>query len=145
MSSPDYESLFRDYAAAYQRSLGEVVDSQAIRAFFAEVFMAVSTTGSVKSANNDDEFKQTLEKGFAFVKSIGTQSMAVERVEVQALCEAHDSVRVFYHAGYRRADGHKLDIQFDVTYLLQRREEEAKIFAFIAGDEMALYKQHGLI
>ena len=32
MESPDYDALFRDYAKAYERSLGDSVDVDAIRA-----------------------------------------------------------------------------------------------------------------
>lgn len=145
MGMPDYEQFFREYAAAYRRSLGETVDSKMIRAFFAEGFVAASTTGKVQAGENDDAFEETLKKGYAFYKAIGTRSMDVERVEAQSLCEAHDKVRVFYRAGYRRPDGKALEIPFDVTYLLQRRQGGPKIFAFVAGDEAALYKQHGLI
>ncbi len=38
-----------------------------------------------------------------------------------------------------------LSIEFDVVYMLQRREGGPKIFAFVAGDEMALYRQYGLV
>ena len=36
-------------------------------------------------------------------------------------------------------------IDFTVTYLLASRGESYEIFAFIAGDEMALYREHGLL
>jgi hypothetical protein len=32
-----------------------------------------------------------------------------------------------------------------VLYLLQRRAGGPKIFAFVAGDEMSVYRQHGLV
>ena len=54
-------------------------------------------------------------------------------------------MRVFYVAQYERSDGAWITIPFDVLYLLQRRKDGPKIFAFIAGDEMALYREHGLV
>src|SRR5689334_5396258 len=61
MKTPDYEKLFRDYAAAYTRSLGDKVDSQAIRAFFAESFIGAGVNGQVKAGANDEHFEKTLE------------------------------------------------------------------------------------
>lgn len=143
--TPDYEAFFRRYADAYQRSLGDRVEADLIRSFFAESFLAASTLGGVNTGPNDETFARTLEQGYTFYKAIGTRRMAVERVEVEPIYENHDRVRVFYVAQYERSDGAWITIPFDVLYLLQRREDGPKIFAFIAGDEMALYREHGLV
>jgi hypothetical protein len=145
MDMPDYTQWFRGYAAAYERSLGERVDVAAIRACFAEGFVAASLQGPVQAGLNDEAFARTLQAAYGFYRAIGTRSMSVERVEVSPVCPNHDRVRVFYRAGYRKPDGSPLTIRFDVVYLLQRRGEGPKIYAFIAGDEIALYRQHGLV
>ncbi len=142
---PDYDAFFHRYARAYQASLGDRVEVELIRSFFAESFLAASTLGGVNVGANDDAFARTLETGYAFYKAIGTKRMAVERIEVEPLYEAHDRVRVFYVAEYDRPDGASITIPFDVLYLLQRRKDGPKIFAFIAGDETALYREHGLM
>ena len=142
---PDYEAFFREYAKAYERSLGDSVDTVAIRGFFAEAFVSAGVRGQAAAGGNDEAFEQALTQGFGFYKAIGTTSMAVERVEAEALCENHDRVRVFYSAGYRKKDGTEVSIPFDVLYLIQRRSGGPKIFGFIAGDEMAAYRQHGLV
>lgn len=145
MDMPDYTQWFRDYAAAYERSLGERVDSAAIRACFAEGFVGAPIQGPVQAGANDEAFERTLQAAYDFYRAIGTRSMSVERVQVAPVCLNHDRVRVFYRAGYRKPDGSPLTIRFDVVYLVQRRGEGPKIYAFIAGDEMALYRQHGLV
>ena len=145
MESPDYEALFRDYAKAYERSLGDSVDVDAIRAFFAEAFLSAGVGGQVAVGANDKTFEETLRKGYAFYKAIGTASMRVDRVEPEVLYENHDRVRVFYLAGYRKKDGSEVAIPFDVLYLLQRRSGGPKIIGFIAGDEMAAYRSYGLV
>ena len=145
MSMPNYEAHFKEYAAAYERSLGQNVDSKAIRAFFAEGFVAASTGGGARAGANDEAFEQTLHQGYAFYKAIGTKHMEVQRVEAEPLYEGHDQVRVFYCAGYEKKDGTALTISFDVMYLLQRRQDGPKIFAFVTGDEMAIYEKHGLV
>jgi hypothetical protein len=140
-----YEVFFRRYVEAYQRSLAGSVDADTIRSFFAEAFLALGLDGTVMAGKNDASFEQTLVQGFRFYKAIGTTRMTVDRVETSPLHAGHDRVRVFYVAHYRRRDGSALSIPFDVVYLLQRRREGPKIFAFIAGDEMALYREHGLV
>jgi hypothetical protein len=145
METPDYNAHFSAYAAAYERSLGERVDSAAIRAFFAEGFVAAGTNGQATAGANDDSFEAMLQQGYRFYKAIGTRSMKVTRVQASGLYENHDSVQVFYKAGYQKKDGSDLTIEFDVLYILQRRQDGAKIIAFVTGDEMALYKQHGLV
>lgn len=105
----------------------------------------MSLAGEVRAGVNDESFIRTLEKGYAFYRVIGTHRVHSRRVETQEICEGHDRVRVFYEADYKRRDGSSLSITFDVVYLLQRRPEGPKIFAYIAGDEMGLYRQHGLV
>lgn len=145
MDVPDYEEFFREYAKAYERSLGASVDVAAIRSFFAETFVSASVSGRVATGANDETFAELLRKGFGFYKAIGTTSMKIDRVEPEALYENHDRVRVFYSAAYRSKDGREASIPFDVLYLLQRRSGGPKIFGFIAGDEMAVYRAHGLV
>jgi hypothetical protein len=144
-SMPDYENLFRNYAAAYERSLGATVDSPAIRGFFAEAFIAAGLNGEVKAGANDDGFEAVLQQGYRFYKALGTRRMRVDRIEAHPICEQHDRVRVFYVADYQKKDGSRVSIPFDVVYLLQRRADGPKIFGFIAGDEMALYRRYGLV
>ena len=72
-------------------------------------------------------------------------SMEIDHIECEVLCENHDRVRVFYVAGYKKKDGGTASISFDVMYLLQRRIEGPKIFGFITGDEMAVFRQYGLV
>ena len=144
-AQPDYLAFFRRYAEAYEQPLGDHVEIEFIRSFFAADFMALSTAGGVNAGKNDDSFSRTLEQGYQFYKAIGTASMKAQRVDVAEIAENHDRVRVSYSSSYRRKPGGDIAIDFDVTYLLQRTDSGPKIFAFIAGDEMGLFKQHGLV
>ncbi|MBJ3783282.1 nuclear transport factor 2 family protein [Devosia sediminis] len=141
----DYLAHFRRYADAYEQSLGDHVEADLIRSFFADDFMALATAGGINVGKNDESFTETLEQGYQFYKAIGTRSMKVQRVEVTEIADNHDRVRVFYSSGYRRKDGSDITIDFDVTYLTQRTDAGPKIFAFIAGDELGLFRQHGLV
>jgi len=140
---PDFDAFFADYVAAYNRSLGDSVDDAAIRGCFADSFIAAGPQG-VMTGNNDETFSDTLRKGYAFYKSIGTRSMAVEGVEVTGIDPMHFLARVSYRAAYDK-DGEEIVIPFSVSYLLQYREDRLRIFAFIAGDEMAIYRRYGLV
>jgi len=142
---PDYEKFFREYAKAYERSLADSGDVAAIRGFFTEAFVSASVKGQVAAGANDESFEEALRQGYRFYNSIGTTSMKVDRVQAKSLYANHDCVRVFYVAGYRKRDATEVAIPFDVLYLLQRRKDGPKIFGFIAGDEMAVFRAHGLV
>lgn len=142
-AEPDFDTFFHGYVAAYNRSLGERVDAKAIRSHFSESFIAAGP-GSVMTGDNDETFSETLEKGYAFYKSIGTRKMDVTGVEVTDIDEGHYLAKVSYRAEYEK-DGETIAIPFSVSYLLETREGRLKIFGFVAGDEMALYRQYGLL
>lgn len=146
MGTPDYETWFRAYAESYTRSLGGEVEVETIRGFFAETVLALGVDGTLNPASTTDEaFGDMLVQMYAFYTAIGTRRMAVDRVEVSPLYDNHDRVRVFYRADYEKRDGSAVTIPFDLVYLVQRRRTGPAIFAFIAGDEMAEYRRHGLV
>ena len=146
MDTPDYEAWFRSYTDAYTRSLDGDVEVDTIRGFFAETVLALGVDGSLNPANTTDTaFADMLLQRYAFYRAIGTRRMSVDRVEVSPLYDNHDRVRVFYRADYQKPDGGAVTIPFDLVYLVQRRRTGPAIFAFIAGDEMAEYRRHGLV
>ena len=136
---PDFDRFFRDYAEAYNRSLGERVDYDAISAAFTDCFVAAGPDG-VSCGQNDDGFREALDKGYAFYKSIGTRKMSVRRVDVMPIDDRHHMAKVHYHADYQNTSGEAISIDFDVTYVLQTRDGRPRIFAFVAGDEMGVYR-----
>ena len=93
---------------------------------------------------NDEAFRKQLEEGYGFHKEIGTKRMIKTRCDVTSIDATHHLAKVFYHADYEK-DGKRVGLDFEVTYLLDSGKGEPKIFAFIAGDEMAAYRQAGLI
>jgi hypothetical protein len=141
-AKPDFDAFFDSYVAAYNRSLSERVDVKAIRSHFSESFIAAGP-GSVMTGDNDEAFGETLEKGYAFYKSIGTKKMEVTGVDVTDIDDGHSLAKVHYRAEYEK-DGETIAIPFSVSYMLEERDGHLKIFGFVAGDEMALYRQYGL-
>jgi hypothetical protein len=141
---PDFTLFFQHYADAFNRSLGDTVDSETISAAFSDCFVSASPSG-VKCGQNDDEFRRALPKMYAFYKEIGTKKMTMRGVTPTPIDERHHMVRVHWTADYEKKNGQAVSINFDVTYLLQTRDGRPKIFAYITGDEMAVLKQYGLV
>ena len=136
--------FFQGYVDAFNRSLGGEVDVAGIRAHFSDCFVGAGPRG-VQCGQNDDSFTEALHQGYAFYKDIGTKAMAVRGVTTTPIDETHQMARVAYRATYAKPSGEDVAIDFTVTYLLASRGESYEIFAFIAGDEMALYREHGLL
>ena len=141
--APDFDHFFKVYADAYNRSLGDRVDYDAIVSSFTDCFVAAGPEG-VNCGKNDDGFRAALDSGYAFYKSIGTRKMSVRRVDVTPIDDRHHMAKVHYRADYAKR-GRGTSIDFDLTYLLQTRDGVSRIFAFIAGDEMGAYRKHGLV
>lgn len=138
------EQFFAGYVVAFNRSLQGEVDIAGIRAHFSPCFVAAGP-GGVNCGQNDESFSDTLRQGYAFYASIGTKAMAVRGIATTPIDEGHQMARVEYRATYEKPGGETLDLDFAVTYLLAARDETYEIFAFVAGDEMALYRKHGLL
>jgi hypothetical protein len=137
--------FFHDYAAAFNRSLGASVDAQAIMAAYGDCFISAGPQG-VECGRNGDEFRKVLHDMYAFYKRIGMQRMSVREIDATMIDERHMLARVHWSADYEKHDGTPVSIQFGVSYLMQRLPgKAAKILAFVAGDEMAALRQHGLI
>lgn len=137
-------AFFESYANLYNRALaGENVFGE-IMSRFSPRFIAAGPDG-VSTGREGAAFRRMLAKGYAFYRSIGTRKMTAKRVETTPIDATHKMAKVFYCAEYRKPDGSDLKIDFDVTYFLDVSTTKPKIFGFVAGDEMALYRQHGLI
>jgi hypothetical protein len=145
MQQPDYEAFFRNYVDVFNRSMKDGVDADAILANYAEYIVSAGVGGAVQGAANDEKYAEVLRQGAGFYRAIGLQGMRLEKVEVTEIDAGHDMVRPYFHADYKKKDGEAVLIEFDVVYMLQRREGGPKIFAFVAGDEMGMYRQHGLV
>jgi hypothetical protein len=137
-------AFFESYANLYNRALaGERVFDE-IMSRFSPKFIAAGPHG-VSTGKQDAAFRRTLQKGYNFYRQIGTRKMTAKRVETTPIDANHTMAKVFYCAEYMKPDGSPLKIEFDVTYFLDTSRVKPKIFGFVAGDEMTLYRQHGLI
>lgn len=138
------ETFFAGYVEAFNRSLGEQVDAEGIRGHFSTCFVGAGPQG-VQCGQNDASFAEALQQGFAFYRKIGTRAMAVREITTTPIDDTHTLAHVAYRANYEKPGADALDLDFEVSYLLVARGETYEIFAFVTGDERALYEQHGLL
>jgi len=136
--------FFAGYVDAFNRSLAETVDTEGIQRHFSSCFVGAGPQG-VQCGQNDEQFTEMLQQGYAFYRQVGTKSMSVRNVTTTPIDDAHWLARVAYRAHYVKPGGEPLDLDFEVSYMLAEREEAYEIFAFVTGDEMALYREHGLL
>jgi len=137
-------AFFESYANLYNRALaGENVFDD-IMSRFSPRFIAAGLEG-VSTGKQGPAFRRMLAKGYAFYRSIGTRKMTARRVETTSIDANHSMAKVFYRAEYTKPDGSDLKLDFEITYMLDVSTTKPKIFGFVAGDEMALYRQHGLV
>jgi len=144
MLTPDYDRFFKDYVDFYNSALAmkPVIDD--LRACYAEYLVSASGD-KVMGGENGDEHRKLLEQGFEFYRAVGIRKMHLRGVETREIVALHDLARVFFSADMEKKDGTQFRIDFDVTYFLQRRDSGPKIFAFVSEDEMALFRDLGLV
>lgn len=136
-------AFFDSYANLYNRALaGENVFGD-IAAQFSPRFIAAGPE-KILTGKPDAALRRQLTKMYTFYRSIGTKKVTAKRVETTPIDASHVMAKVFYCGEYRKEDGTELKIPFDITYFLDVSTRKPKIFGFVAGDEMALYRQHGL-
>ncbi len=145
------KQFFQAYEARFMRALqgdnkveGAVDDIEGTVNAFAEHFIEASPAGVV-AGNNDDTFRKMIPRGNDFYRSIGTQLMKIRDIDITELNEHHVMATIEWDSRYRRNDGKDIAISFEVIYLLQHRDDELKIFAYITGDEQQALQEAGLI
>ena len=138
------DEFFAGYVAAFNRSLGEQVDAEEIRRHFSPCFVGAGPLG-IQCGQNDASFTEALEQGYAFYRKIGMRAMVVRGITTIPIDDAHTLARVAYRASYEKSGGEALDLDFEVSYMLAMQAETYEVFAFVVGDERALYEQHGLL
>jgi hypothetical protein len=138
------KKLFERYENAFRRSLAGDLDMDEVASLYASDFIAASPAG-VMTGKNDDQLKQVMAKGYEHYRAIGTKEMRIRHVRLSPIDERHCMAHVSWTATYAHRDQRETSIDFDVHYLVQKLDGEAKVFGWVSGDEQALLKQHGII
>lgn len=140
------EKFFRDYETRTNNALKDEpeVNADETASAFANCFVEASPVGIV-CGENDDKFLEAIPAGYENYRSIGTKSMNITAMEFTEIDELHAMAKVHWDSRYEKNDGEKVQIEFDVTYFVQIKNGEPKIFAYITGDEQKALADHGLV
>jgi hypothetical protein len=137
-------TLFDRYERLFGRSLAGDSDMDEVASLYASDFIAASPAG-VMTGKNDDQMKRVMAQGYAHYRAIGTKGMRIRQIRLSPIDEHHCVAHVAWTATYVRKDQPDTTIDFDVHYLVQNLDGEAKVFGWVSGDEQALLKQHGIV
>lgn len=141
----DYNHFFSDYLAAFNQALDGHLDTDLIRGFFTDTFLACGAD-QVKASKNNMWFAFLLRRSYSFYRKIGTRRLQLLSTESTAIDSRHDMVRVTYRADYVHPFSRQpISLEFTVIYMVQKSMLYPKIFAFVASDEMQAYRDAGLI
>ena len=139
----EIRKLFERYERFFGRSLSGEVDMDEVASVYACAFIAASPAG-VMAGKNDDQLKQAIEQGYAWYRSIGSKEMRIRDVRISPIDEHHCLAHVDWTAVYARNGQPDVAIDFAVHYLVQKLDGDPKIFGWVAGDERALLREHGI-
>lgn len=137
-------ALFRRYQEFFMNSLAGRFDRDAVKALYASEFIDASPAG-VTTGKNDEALLAAMAQGYEHYRKIGTKEMTVRGIRISPVDDLHCVAHVAWTAVYQRDDLPRTAIDFDVHYLVQVRDGEAKVFGWMAGDENALLKERGVI
>lgn len=133
-----YESRFNNALAGAEPDIDSTVNS------FAEYFIEASPAGIVAGENNQ-QFRKMIAKGWKFYQKIGIHSMHILSNEVTILDPLHAIAKIHWNSSFVRPDKSSGDVEFNVFYIVQKKDDDLKIFAYITGDEQQALKDEGLI
>jgi hypothetical protein len=103
------------------------------------------TPAAVMVGENGQQLKDIMKKGFEAYRAIGTRRMTCVDVSVMPINQDHCVAEVNWSGDYERKDGSPVTIDFAVNYLVEKRDGKLKVFGWIAGDEQAEFRKHGLM
>ncbi|WP_413576158.1 nuclear transport factor 2 family protein [Bdellovibrio sp. HCB290] len=143
MPARQYKDFFLNYVQAYNQGLQGDLDTDLIRSFFTDHFLAAGPD-NVETGSNNQFFSSTIQKAYSFYRKIGARELHIRNFVVTPIDRFHDMVKVYYRAEYSPKGAPIKTIDFDVTYFMQQGHAGPKIFGFVAGDEMQAYRDAGL-
>ena len=144
MMESSVRKLFERYERLFNQALGGDADMDEVASLYASDFIAASPAG-VSTGKNDGQLRQVMAQGYARYRAIGTKEMRIRNVAMSPIDEHHCVAHVAWTATYARPDRPDLAIDFDVHYLVQTLDGESRVFGWVAGDEQAVLRKHGII
>ncbi|HMI78025.1 MAG TPA: hypothetical protein VK484_04490 [Ferruginibacter sp.] len=139
------DNFFNHYSDVFNKAIkGNIPDIERTAELFSACFIAANPSG-VNCGQNNETFRDAMQKGYAFYKNIGITSMEIVSKEITYLDKFHAMVKVRWKSSFTRKDNSTGAIEFENIYFIQTSENEPKVFAYITGDEQATLKENGLI
>jgi hypothetical protein len=138
------QAFFERYERLFNQSLGGDGDADAVAALYASEFIAASPAG-VMTGKNDESLKAAMAQGYARYRALGTRHMRLRDVRLAPIDALHGVAHVAWTATYARHGRPDAAIDFDVHYFVQMRDDRLTVFGWVAGDEEALLRAHGIV
>jgi hypothetical protein len=140
----EVRALFDRYERVVRDALAGRIDKEETAALYAAEVIAASPAG-VRSGRNDETFRQVLAQGYEHYRAIGTRAMRIRALRITPIDAHHCLAHVAWRALYARDDLPETAVDFDVHYLVQVLDGAARVFGWVAGDEEAALRQHGVV
>src|ERR671915_1925863 len=120
------QKLFAEYEKAFA-----ALDIEKSAGFFADAFISAGPRGAI--AQSKPEFLKMAHEASEFYKRVGQTSAKILSLTETPISNEYSMVKVHWGVTFRKT-GDKL-IEFDVTYFIQKTDEEPKIIMFIAHED----------
>jgi hypothetical protein len=138
------DDFFNHYRDVFNNAInGNSSDVEQTAGLFSSCFIAADPSG-VQCGQNDETFRDAMQKGYAFYKNIGITSMDIVSKKITLLDDFHSMAQIRWKSNFIK-NGQSGSIEFDNIYFLQTINHQHKVFAYITGDEQAALKNIGLI
>ncbi|MDX8448954.1 nuclear transport factor 2 family protein [Mesorhizobium captivum] len=144
ISETDAETFFKTYEKIYNEAIAGNVNLNDVAANYSTGFVSVTPAG-VMVGENGKQLKDIMKKGFEAYRAMGSKKMICKEVSVTPIDQDHCVAKVQWSGEYERKDKSPVTIDFEVDYLVERRDGRLKVFGWISGDEQAEFKKHGLL
>ncbi len=144
VAKADVRKFFKAYERVYNDAMGGEVNMDDVGQMYSTGFVSVTPAG-VMVGENGQPLKDVMRKGFEAYRALGSKKMTYTDVAVTAIDRDHCVARVQWSGQYQRKNKECLTIDFEVNYLVERRDGRLKVFGWITGDEQAEFRKHGLL
>ncbi|WP_027036787.1 hypothetical protein [Mesorhizobium ciceri] len=144
VAKADVQKFFKTYEKIYNDAIAGNADLDDVGDMYSTGFVSV-TPAAVMVGENGQQLKDIMKKGFEAYRAIGTRRMTFVDVSVMPINQDHCVAEVNWSGDYERKDGSPVTIDFAINYLVEQRDGDLKVFGWIAGDEQAEFRKHGLM
>ena len=144
MKKEQVEKFFQKYEQFFMQSLSGNVIFDEITELYAPEFIAASPMG-VMTGKNDIDFQKALSYGYEQYRKMGTIGMHICKIKVYPIDEYHSVAHVSWRASYQKSDKSRVDIDFEVHYLMQEIKGKLRVFGWISGNEQEVLRENGII